>query len=186
VTLDPRTPVLVGAGVADRHEDDPAAALEPVALMTEALAAAGADAGAPGLAARAGLVLVPEGFWEYPDPGRVVAAAAGAAHARTVLAQIGVLQTTLLGRAAATIAAGDADVVVVVGGEAKHRARRAAAAGIVPVTTEQGDVRPDETLRPAREIHAPLELERGLVMPSCGRRAAASRRPTPARGPGSP
>ena len=40
----------------------------------------------------------------------------GAAGARTEIAEIGVLQTALLGRAAADVAAGRADVVLVVGG----------------------------------------------------------------------
>ena len=53
----------------------------------------------------------------------------GASGARTEIAEFGVLQTTLLGRAAADIAAGRADVVLVTGGEARHRMQRARAAG---------------------------------------------------------
>ena len=40
MNLDPRTPVLVGAGQFTQRPDNPADALEPVAMMREALIAA--------------------------------------------------------------------------------------------------------------------------------------------------
>jgi hypothetical protein len=51
--VDPRTPVLVGAGVAHQRSDDPAESVEAVALMASAVARAGEDAGAPALLAQA-------------------------------------------------------------------------------------------------------------------------------------
>ena len=53
MAVDPRTPVLVGAGTAMQRLEDPAAALEACALMVAACDAAALDAGVRGLAARA-------------------------------------------------------------------------------------------------------------------------------------
>jgi len=163
--LDPRTPVLVGAGVASQREEDPARAQEPCALMAEALARAGDDAGDSSLLAEAALVAVPRGFWRYPDPGRLVAESIGAKQARTLVAEIGVLQTTLFAEAARAIREG-ADVVLVTGGEARHRAQRARAAGLPEVLSEQPPgTTPDRVLRPAAEIVHPVEIARRFVVP---------------------
>ena len=65
--------------------------------MVQALELAADDAGSRGLLARADSVRGPRGFWNYRDPCRLVADALGVMDARTEVAQIGVLQTTLLG-----------------------------------------------------------------------------------------
>jgi acetyl-CoA C-acetyltransferase len=165
VPIDSRTPVLVGVGVASQREPDPRLALEPVALMLRACERAADDAGDRGLLEAADLVAVPRGFWSYPDPGRLVAESVGASRARTLLAEIGVLQTTLFAEAARAISAG-ADVVLVTGGEARHRAQRARAAGVAEGLREQptGMV-PDRVLRPAGDIVHPIEIARGFVAP---------------------
>ena len=121
---DPRTPVLVGAAAVQQREDDPRHAREPIELMIDALRRAADDAGSRALLAAADSIRVPRGFWEYSDPGRLIADRVGAAAARTQLAEIGVLQTTLFGGAAEAIASGAADVVLVTGGEAKYRSLR--------------------------------------------------------------
>ncbi len=161
-----RTPVLVGAAAVSQREDDPARAREPLALMGDALERAGKDAGSLALLARADAVRVPRGFWDYADPGRALAERFGAARARTTLAEVGVLQTTLLGAAAEDIAAGRADVVLLAGGEARHRAQRARQAGVEAALTRQAPgVAPDVVLRPHAEIISPLEQQVGLAMP---------------------
>ncbi len=162
MSVDPRTPVLVGAASVSQRADDPGDTVEAAALMAEAVRAAAVDAGAPGLVDRIELVLVPEGTWGYTDPGRLVGAPATA---RTVRAEIGVLQQTLLTRAASTIAAGDADVVLVCGGETKHRALRSAITGVPAPETDQAGVEPDEVLRPAADVIPRVELERELAWP---------------------
>jgi acetyl-CoA C-acetyltransferase len=161
-----RIPVLVGAAAVRQREEDPARAREPLDLMGEALERAAKDAGSPALLARADRILVPRGFWDYPDPGRALAERFGAAGARTCLAEVGVLQTTLLGAAASDIARGRADVVLVAGGEARHRAQRAQQlAREAPLTHQAPGVAPDEVLRPHAEIISPLERQVGLQLP---------------------
>jgi len=165
MTAGDRTPVLVGVAAVAQREADPARALEPTALMARALERAADDAGSRDWLARAELVGVPRGFWEYRDPGRLVAHAVGALRARTLFADVGVLQTTLFARACRAIREG-ADVVLVTGGEAKHRAQAAQRAGVeAPLTAEAEGVEPDEVLRPAGAIVGPLELAAGLAVP---------------------
>jgi acetyl-CoA C-acetyltransferase len=164
--LDPRTPVLVGAAAVQQREEDPSRAVEPFALMATALEGAAEDAGSLTLLERADSIRVPRGFWDYRDPGRLVADRIGAGKARSVLAEIGVLQTTLMGEAAADIAAGACDVVLVTGGEAHDRAKRAKAAGKEPLITRQPEnVAPDRVLAPTAEIVTELEIRCGVALP---------------------
>ena len=162
--LDPRTPVLVGVGAVQQREEDPRAAREPLALMGDALERAALDAGCPALLAGADAIRLPRGFWDYGDPGRALAERFGAVRARTCIAEIGVLQTTLLGGAARDIALGRADVVLVAGGEARARAQRAKQLGVAAPTTRVAGT-PDEVLRPHADILHPLELAVGLGAP---------------------
>jgi acetyl-CoA C-acetyltransferase len=164
-TIDPRTPVLVGVGAVTQREDDPSRALEPLHLMAAALERAAEDAGSPGLLAQAGSIGVSRGFWDYPDPGRWLAERFGASRARTVMAEIGVLQTTLVGRAARAIAEGDVAVALIAGGEARHRSQTALRAGTEAPMTVLPDREADAVLRPAEDIISRLEIERGLAMP---------------------
>jgi len=161
---DPRTPVLVGVAAVSQREEDPGNAREPIELMTLALERAAEDAGSRALLARADRIAAPRGFWDYADPCRLAAERLGAARARSEVAEIGVLQTTLLGRAAHAIANDEADVVLVMGGEAKYRQQRAARAGREAPLTRQTGVSPDTVLRPASEIVSRLEIEAGLTM----------------------
>ena len=158
--LDPRTPVLVGAAALHQRTDDPEASLDAFGLMARAARDAGADAGVPGLVDRVGLVVVPEGTWR----GGVRAADVGAPDAaRTLLVQVGVLQQTALTRAADAIARGQVDTALVVGGEAKHRDRRLAAAGAVAPSADPATA--DEVLSPGGDILHPVEIERELAWP---------------------
>jgi acetyl-CoA C-acetyltransferase len=162
---DTRTPVLIGVSAITQREADPVRAQEPVALMARALERAADDAGARRWLERADAIAVPRGFWSYADPARRVAELVNAKRARTWLAEIGVLQTTLFARACAAIAEGRAEVVLVTGGEAKHRASQAERAGVpAPISDRPGET-PDEVWRPAGDILAPVELASHLGMP---------------------
>ncbi len=160
------TPVLAGVGVCMQREDDPLEAKEPLALMAGALRDAARDAGSEALLSRADFIAVPRGFWEYQDPGRALAERFGASGARSVLAEVGVLQSTLPGLAAQEIAAGRCEVALLAGGEARYRSRRAARLGAVLPEAAQQRSTPDQTLRPQGELLHPLEISRGVGMPA--------------------
>jgi acetyl-CoA C-acetyltransferase len=151
--VDPRTPVLVGVGTASE-------AYEATTLMAAALTAAIDDAGPPGLAAAIDRVAVPQGNWAYPDPGRLVATAVGASHARTHLVELGIPQQSLVNDALAAILAGTSEVAVVVGGEAKRWARGSGA-----VETPQPGVVPDVVQRRPGPVVEPVEVATGLWDP---------------------
>ena len=162
--VDERTPVLVGVATASQRCGDPSDASEAVALMAQALVAAADDAGTGGLLSRLDQVRVTKGTWAYTDPARWVADAAGATQARSHLADVGILQTAVMGDAAAAIASGSADVVAVVGGEAKYRGLRASITGIDAPDTDQGGAEPDEFVTPHGMIISRAEIDTGLVM----------------------
>ncbi len=164
MSFDDRTPVLVGVGTAAQRLDDPTEAKEAVALMAEALMAAADDAGASELIGRLDQVRVTKGTWGYSDPARWVADAVGANQAGSFLADVGILQTAVMGDAAASIASGSADVVAVVGGEAKYRGLRAAITGVDAPDTDQGDAQPDDFVTPHGMIISRAEIDTGLVM----------------------
>lgn len=163
--LDPRTPVLVGVAAVKQREVSPDKALDPLGLMGVALLRAAEDAGSPELLGRADSIRAPRGFWSTPDPCRLLAQRFGASGARTEVAEVGVLQTTLLGRAARDIAEGRADVVLLAGGEARYKSATGRALGrSAPQRAEDGD-EADSVLRPSGEIISPLEIQSGLTLP---------------------
>jgi acetyl-CoA C-acetyltransferase len=159
------TPVLVGVAAVQQKIDDYQQALEPVALMEKALRDAAADAGCPELLSRADEILVPKSLWGYLDPARLLANALGAQSATTLLAEFGVLQQSLVSRACQRIAAGEAQVVLVAGGEARYRSLCAGKAGAEADETVQVDIEPDITLYPEAEMWSQVESDSGLGMP---------------------
>ncbi len=163
MTGDDRAPVLVGVGVATQREEDPALSVGPVALMVAAARQAGLDCGAPGLLASAGRVAVPEGRWSHSDPARVIARSVGATGATTVLAELGVLQQSLIADACRAIADGEVGAALVVGGDAGHRILRSRIAGLT-LPQEEDTGAPDVRLRAAEALIHPAELAAGLRM----------------------
>jgi acetyl-CoA C-acetyltransferase len=161
----PLSPVLVGVAAIQQKLADYQQALEPVALMEQALRGAAADAGSPGLLQRAGEILVPKGIWGYSDPGRLLADALGAVAANTVLGEIGVSQQTLITRACQRIASGEVAVAMVVGAEAKYRSLCASKAAGEAGETVQLEVEPDVLLLPEDELWSEVESAAGLGMP---------------------
>jgi acetyl-CoA C-acetyltransferase len=150
--LHPRTPVLVGVGTSS-------AGAPTVELMTEACLAAASDAGAPALLRSVQRIAVPQGSWSVSDPAGQIATRLGATNARTYLCQIGVSQQEVIDDALEAIATGRADVVLVVGGEARAFAR---AGGEEPA--DPGGT-PDVTLTRPPDFMAPIEAAAGTLWP---------------------
>jgi len=115
MSLDPLTPVLVGVGALTEQVEDPREASEPLELMAAALGRAAEDAGSKAILAEIDTIWIPRGFWPYSNPGRLLAERFGAPSARNVVAEIGILQTSILGRAARALAEGRSEVAVIVG-----------------------------------------------------------------------
>ena len=164
-SVEPRTPVIAGVGVASQHVDEPGNGLEAVELMIAAARSAGDDARAPGLLRRVQRVAVPHGSWDYSDPGRLVADRIGAPDARTSLVGTGIPQQTLFNQAYAAIRDGTLDVALIVGGEAARRAAIARRRGVPAVDTMQDGVPPDDLQLPADEIITQVEIDGGMSSP---------------------
>lgn len=164
MTLDPRTPVVVGVAAVTQRGDDPALLSPAIDLMRQVTEDAAMDAGDSSLLDRIGWIGVPEGTWTYGDPGRLLAERVGLADVHTLRADVGVTQQELLARACSAVIDG-VDVALVVGAEAKHRALRAAIAGVEP--SDVADERaPDELLAPKRFPADDIEITRNIVVPT--------------------
>ncbi|MFE3200020.1 hypothetical protein [Embleya sp. NPDC059237] len=161
--IDPRTPVLVGVGVADQRLAEAGAGVGELELMARAVEDAAEGLG--GLLGAVRRVLVPRGTWRHGDPGRWLAERFKLVDAHSTLAELGVLQQSLLTRASTDIASGRVDAVLVVGGEAAHRRLRARIAGVELVDPVADGV-PDTVWAPGADILARVEIDRHLAVPA--------------------
>lgn len=130
--MDPeRTPVIAAVGEFVDRPKDPVAALEPVALMVQALRACDADADAALVEAVTVLSLIGLVSWRYRDPARLLCQKLGVTPAEVVNASMGgETPVRLVHEAAARIARGEPVVAAIVGAEAasaRGRARKAKA-----------------------------------------------------------
>jgi acetyl-CoA C-acetyltransferase len=175
VTLDPRTPVVVGVGqVTIRPDDGGAATLGlgpvdlPIAMMVEAVRRGARDAGAPALLDRVDSVrVVSSASCKYRDPAALVAAHLGLGQVQTGLTRYGgQVPSTLLGQTATEIAAGERGVVVLTGGESWYTRTLAARAGeTLPQTVQPDTVAPDVVLGGELGMWHERELALGIQDP---------------------
>ena len=165
--IDPRTPVLVGAGQFKQRPEVPVEALEPVAMMAEALAAAAQDAGAPGLTSRATHTWVVKGAWPYSDPAALLNERFGATGKTGLSTDGGNTPQSLVNEACQRISAGEADIVLIAGAEGIWSRRRARRADQRIPYTDQTGVLPDEYLGKDVVMNNKVEAERGLRDPIC-------------------
>ncbi|OUW33722.1 MAG: hypothetical protein CBD32_02115 [Actinobacteria bacterium TMED172] len=164
-SVDPRTPVLVGAGQFIQKPDNPVEAIEPLAMMREALEAAADDAGARTLLDRATHTWVVKGAWPYTDPGGLLRNEFGNNSKTGLSTDGGNTPQSLVNKASLRIQNGEADIVLIVGAEGIWSRRRAKRAGERIPYTDQAETSPDEVLGKDVTMSHPVELERGFAMP---------------------
>lgn len=166
MTNNPRNPVIVGVGQFIQRTDDFGSALEPVAMMAEAVREAAADAGADASLADVESIRVVDGAWPYNDPGKIIATMVGASPRDTALSPGGGNSPqSLVNGVAAEIAAGDLDVAVVAGGEGIYSRRRARRNDIRIPYTDDADVAPARVIGEEVQMSNDYELARGFEMP---------------------
>ncbi|MEM7326794.1 MAG: acetyl-CoA acetyltransferase [Actinomycetota bacterium] len=164
--LDPRRPVIVGVAQIKQRPDDPADAAEAIQLMVDAVSAAAADAGAPGLLAKLDHIGVVDGAWKYTDPARIIAERVGAATARTSLsAGGGNTPQAYINDLGSRIQAGELDTAVVAGAEIIWSRRRQRRAGLTVEWTVQEGVEPDEHFGNNVPMSTDFENSRGMEAP---------------------
>lgn len=166
--LDPRTPVVVAVGQVEQRTTDPAAALEPTALLAEAARAAQADSGSDRLLAAVDTIAVIHILsWRYRDPAALVAADLGISPARTIETDDGGnYPQALLNRMALEIQAGTTDAVLIGGAEAWRNRSASRRSGVeLPWTTQGDDVHPTEHVGNPENLGHPGEWARKVMMP---------------------
>ncbi len=126
-----RTPVIIGIGEIVDRPVDPALALEPLALMAEAIRAADADAGGGFLARIDSIDVINLVSWRYDRVAARLAERLGINPARAKYGVVGgETPTTRIHEAALRIMNGNSMVAIVTGGEATNAVAKAKAAGI--------------------------------------------------------
>lgn len=184
-TLDPRTPVIVGAGQVTQRAE-PADALEPVDLIAEAARRAAEDAKAPEILAAVDSVrTVALLSWRYVNPAALVGERIGASPRETAVSTMGGNSPqTLVNKTALAIQRGDVDVALLGGAEAwrTRMALRKTDAKPGSWTTEPEGAAPAAVLGDELTMSSPGEAAKGIVMPvqlypvfECALRAAAGR-----------
>ncbi len=164
--LPAHTPIIVGIGFCQEKLEDPAASHEPYELMVEAVRAAVADAGSDALLPAIESITVPQGMWEYRNPGKLIADALGCPQATSILAGLGVLQLQLLSDLCNAIAAGERAVGVVTAGEAKYRRLRSTITGQPVSDTSSDGLPPPDVHQTSTDMWcSDLESRRGLTSP---------------------
>jgi acetyl-CoA C-acetyltransferase len=159
--MDPRTPVLVGYGQVNQHDENPD--VEPVDLM-EAAARAAADPRV--LEAVDAIRVVNLLSWRYRDPGLLLAQRIRADGAATRYTGIGGnVPQTLVNKACLDIQAGRAEVVLITGAETWRTRSRVRATGAKPQWTRQDDSVPiaegsDEGIELAGPADLRIKLDR--------------------------
>ena len=187
MTLDPRTPVLIGQAQVSQHHDDVLTALGPTQLMANAVRGAIADANVSSLGTIDALYVLRSLSNREPNPGRSVARQLGLTVTTTGLTPHGGnLPQSLVNHSALAISRGQMDMVVLTGGEASRSRRRAkqsstqplwmnaspeSSADDEPVTTGDELVMNHET-ELARNIALPIQI---YPMFETALRAAAAR-----------
>ncbi|WP_200171173.1 acetyl-CoA acetyltransferase [Tomitella cavernea] len=165
MTLDPRTPVLVGGGQVSEHDGG----IEPVDLIAEAARAAAAEAGSPRLLETLDTVWLSRILsWPYRDPGLLVAHRIGAVPRHTGYSgTAGSVPQVLLARAADDIAAGRRDAVLVGGAESWRTLMKLRAQDRTPEWTVQPEaIAPAENLVPDVPMGAEAEKRIGFTRPA--------------------
>jgi acetyl-CoA C-acetyltransferase len=160
-------PVVVGVGVHREPSQDPRECSEPFQAMVRAVRRASEDAGRDDLHRHAESISVPRGLWHYRSPGRLVAEALGCPSAKSVVADLGVLQLTLVSELCRAIAAGEQEIGIVTGGEAQFRELRSMITGQPVADTEEPEdaAAPDVHLTSPDPFCADLEGQRGIQSP---------------------
>ena len=173
MTIDPRTPVIVGVAQTLRKPDastDLGTLPEPVDMIVDALRLAGEDSGTGDrLLRRAGSVRIVDFLsWHYRNPAALVAERLGASPAETVQSSTGGnTPQMLVNDTAAAIQAGEVDVALIGGAEAIYtRLQSRKTKAWLDWTKQSDDVPEPRRIGLDKPGNNDLEQARGIMMPT--------------------
>ena len=166
MTLDPRTPVIVGVGQYLHRAEGLDDALEPAALMAEAVRAAAEDAKLAAVPDADSLRVVQLLSWRYHNAPRFVAERLGISPGELAYTTPGGnTPQTLVNTTSADILRGDLDIAILTGGEAwrtRMRARKSDTALTWPKADESDQPR---ILGKDLRMNLQEEIDRGIYAP---------------------
>jgi acetyl-CoA C-acetyltransferase len=168
VTLDPRTPVVIGGGQWSNRVDRGESPVEPVDLIAGALRRAAEDTGSPRdvLVSADSVWIVQMLSWRYADPAALVAQCLGATPRDTAVTPMGGNEPqVLLNQACRDIAAGQRDLVLIGGAEA-WRSRAAQGGKELGWTPQRDDDEPARRTGDEAPLNHPAEMARQVLMPT--------------------
>lgn len=161
--LDPRTPVLVGAG--QYTQRDTSSGTSPLELMTHAVDAAVTDTGSNDILRRVGSVGVVDSFsWGSADPAALLAAEVGIQPTETLYTHTsGTSPIELLADCATRIQYGSLDAALITGGEAvkslmsgRYSGGPKQPEGTAPSTMLGSDTEPNHAVEKSAELLLPV------------------------------
>lgn len=166
MAIDPRTPILIGAGQIAQHVADVHDAKDPVGLMVDAIRAAAVDAGLGGVPDADAIAVVALLSWRYGDPAFLIGQQLGLSTTRTILTTHGGNSPqTLVNKTALEIQHADVDLAILAGGETTRTRARAKKQGIeLDWPTAPIDQVPESSGENLDMTH-PVERALGLYMP---------------------
>jgi acetyl-CoA C-acetyltransferase len=166
MSIDPRTPVLVGAGQYVHRALGLDDALDASALMVEAIRAAAADAGLSSVPSPDSIRVVGLLSWRYHNPAWVVAQQLGVEPRELAVTTMGGNSPqTLVNGTALEIMTGDLDLAILTGGEAWRTRMRARKQGVDLAWPTAPDDAIPRLLGEDLVMNMEAERERGIVMP---------------------
>ena len=166
--VDDRTPVLIGAGQLTQRDVEPAAAKEPLAMMTDVAHRADANAGAHArlLEQLDTVAVVNVLSWHYGNAPGLLAERLGARPTRQIYTTVGGnTPQFLINEIAAQIASGRARYALIAGAEAVRTLLRARRAGVELHWTSGGTGSPT-LLGEAKHGTSDHEVSHGLQLPT--------------------
>jgi len=164
MSLDPRTPIIIGTGQVAQHAIGLDDAKDPIALISDAITLASQDAGLTSIPNPDALRIVSLLSWRYTNPAYFVAQ-----DLRLEPRELGLSATggntpqTLVNIASQQIQRGEIDLVFLAGGETSRTRKRARAAG-VELDWRTTDIAPTMVTEEKKIVH-PEEIERKMYAP---------------------
>ncbi len=164
--MDPRAAVIVGVGQYVHRAEGMDDALEPVALMGNAIDAAVADADLSSPPSFDSIRVVSSLSWRYGNPAWFLAARLGQSPAELgYTTGGGNTPQRLVNTTALDLAAGKLDVAVLVGGEAWRTRMRARRTGAILDWPKAPEDQPPTMFGGDLDMTHPAEAERGVYLP---------------------
>jgi len=166
VTIDPRTPVIIGVGQHLHRAKGLEDAMEPAALMEAAILEAATDAGLSGPPAFDSIRVVSSLSWRYGNPAWVIAQRLGQTPSELAHTTAGGnTPQTLINKTSQEILRGELDLVALTGGEAWRTRMRARKENATLEWPKAPDDQPPVMIGEDLDMTHPAEAERGVYLP---------------------